>query len=49
MYLLTNTQVLKMNRGAPVVAQWVANPASVDKDAGSIPGFARWVEDPALS
>ena len=34
--------------GVPVVAQKVKNPASVCEDAGSIPGLARWVMNPAL-
>ena len=28
--------------GVPVVAQWVMNPASIHKDAGSIPDPAQW-------
>ena len=34
--------------GVPVVAQWLTNPIRNREVAGSIPGLAQCVDDPAL-
>ena len=38
----------KKKKGVPVMALWLTNPTRKHEVSGSIPGLARWVNDPVL-